>query len=63
MFNNLYPGLAINIIEQHRNIIPNVLHFMADVSGCSLYRMRMPEHLLMYSGKANIQTFNKMIVT
>lgn len=62
MFNNLYPGLAINIIEQHRNIIPNVLHFMADVSGCSLYRMRMPEHLLMYSGKANIQTFNKMIV-
>ncbi len=63
MLNNLFPSLAINIVNnQSISSIPNVLHFMADVSGCSLYRMRMPEHLLMYSGKANIQTFNRMLM-
>lgn len=58
--NNIYPSLAINIVS-HVNAIPNVLHFVADVSGCSLYRMKMPEYLLNYNGKANIQTLNKMI--
>lgn len=66
IFGNPYPGIIQN------NIIPqintnkvkknlNVFHFKADNSGCSLYRMQMPEYLLSYSNQANIQTFTRMI--
>jgi len=62
MFTNLYPSLAINVTNNKPvNETPNVLHFFADSSGCSLYRMRMPGQLMLYSGKANIQSINRMI--
>lgn len=60
MFNSIYPSLAIDIINKTPSM-PNVIHFMADVSGCSLYRMKMAEHLLLYNNKANVITLNKMI--
>ena len=40
----------------------NIIHYKADYSGCSLYRLAMPEYILNYSGAARIQIFDRMIL-
>lgn len=41
---------------------PRVLQYLADSSGCGLYRMSWPSHILNYSGKAMITDTSQMIL-
>ena len=64
MFFNPFPGLKIdnnvNNVNKKNNI-PCVLHFVADYSGCSFYRLKMQEIIMNYHNKANISSLNRMI--